>query len=274
MLTCWLMEICVSSPGFSAWVNSRPLAVWAGSRPLNTNSQSSKKVEKSEWAEYCDERRRRRRRGQVLKWVRVCWWGKKITPESAHSPAQTHRHTHTPTFFRVWFAVLVWCWGRFLHEPPLSPPPLTHTYTTNTPLLLTPWSSRPPLTAQSASAWRRQSMRRAPLSVSAQGRAKGPSAGDCGKSDLWCPRCCWPLTFALSLFIFPFVSPSLPHTHSLLPVLLLYENESNYQRSVWNHREGPDQTEECFIVGKRDRNLGKRGWPEIEQGVGKEDGVR
>lgn len=39
--------------------------------------------------------------------------------------------THTPWFSWVWFAVLVWCWGRFLHDPP---PPNTHTKT-HTPLL-------------------------------------------------------------------------------------------------------------------------------------------
>lgn len=138
--------------------------------------------------------------------------GEEITPEFAHSSVQTH----TPTFYWVYFAVLVDAEADFFMSPPLHTT-TKHTYTPNTTPLLTPSPPRPPNPAQSASAWRRQSMLRAPLSVSTQGRAKGPSAGDCGKSDLWCPRCCWPVTFAPSLFVFSLcLSISLPSSLSFL----------------------------------------------------------
>lgn len=168
----------------------------------------------SEWAEDCDEQRTRRKRRIKRKRVRVCWWGRKLAP-SRHILLQTHG---------LVFLGLVCCFSLMLKQIP-SQAPNTHTSPTS-PLC----PSRPPNPAQSASAWRRQSMLRAPLSVSAQGRAKGPSAGDCGKSDLWCPRCCWPLTFAPSLFIFPFVSPSLTHSSAFPAVTYLFNSVSHLSK--------------------------------------------
>ena len=137
------MSVCVLSPGISVWVDSCLQAVWAQSRPLNTNPAAAgrSRLPWTEWAEDSDEwgRRSRRRRGQVLKWVRVCWWGRKLPP-SLHILLCKHTNTHTPWFSWVWFAVLAWCWGINTHthththkHTHTHTPLLTHTYTPNTP---------------------------------------------------------------------------------------------------------------------------------------------
>lgn len=67
--------------------------------------------------------------------------------------------------------------------------------------------------------------------------SEGPSAGDCGKSDLWCPRCCWPVTSASSLFLFPPLClsivlppsprpPSVTYLFNFLKLQNIYENWS------------------------------------------------
>lgn len=249
-LTCWLISLCFL-PRVQCLSRALRLCELDLGLPTQTLREATERscspvLPQSEWAEDCDERGRRSGRGQVLKRARVCWLGRKLPP-SLHILLHKHPHKHTLTFSWVLvFAVVVWCWGRFLRAPPHHHHHYTNTHTQPPlPSNTSPFRpSRPPNPAQSASSWRRQSMLRTPLSVSAQGRGKGPSAGDCGKSDLWCPRCCWPLTFFTpSLFIFPFVSPSLWLAcfllsvtylfNSLLPVNVVALWKWDHWRSIW-----------------------------------------
>lgn len=230
-----------------------PAAVWAGSRPPYTNpTGGNRKILFPRFAPEWVGRRlwwagKKKWKGASVEASEGVLIGEEITPESAHSPAQTPTQTHTYVFLGFGFC----CCSLMLRQISSCPPPHHHHHYTNThtqpplPSNTSPFRpSRPPNPAQSASSWRRQSMLRTPLSVSAQGRGKGPSAGDCGKSDLWCPRCCWPLTFFTpSLFIFPFVSPSLWLAcfllsvtylfNSLLPVNVVALWKWDHWRSIW-----------------------------------------
>lgn len=87
---CWLMSARVLSPGLGSGRQLSPGCVssipasrhnpCSGSSGSGTLSFSC--LSRGEWAEDCDElgrrtRRARRRKGQVLMWVKVCWEGRK-----------------------------------------------------------------------------------------------------------------------------------------------------------------------------------------------------
>lgn len=84
MLTCRLMSACVSSPRLGSavlWLcelnPGLPVTTPAAAGTLSFSCLS-----RGEWADDCDElgrrtRRARRRKGQVLMWVKVCWEGRK-----------------------------------------------------------------------------------------------------------------------------------------------------------------------------------------------------
>lgn len=106
--------------------------------------------------------------------------------------------------------------------------------------------------------------------------SEGPSAGDCGKSDLWCPRCCWPVTSAPSLSLFsPFVSlsfshpprpPSVTYLFNFLKLQNIYENESRCWLIVLDLiRENLNESElHCWAIRQKSGQKAlKKGWERV-----------
>lgn len=122
--------------------------------------------------------------------------------------------------------------------------------------------------------------------------SEGPSAGDCGKSDLWCPWCCWPVTSAPSLSLFfPFVSlsfshplrpPSVTYLFNFLKLqniyvfswkweqVLTYRLRFNKRQPEWNWAPSLNNKTEVWTKGTEDRMgkglLRRKGWEkEVER---------